>query len=570
MSHLYNRTAGLKVFFALLGAGCFFALIYFLASLGPTEVVTDSDLAQLRSGTPDTDPRLKTSRELIETYDALVSRDEATAGDVALLERALEGMNEVILTLGSRDFGLEAERDRLRRRINDLKGRELAEEAAQLEQRAAAIESESPDEALPLFQRALRIREQIQRDFRDSSAHSPQRVSSLKRKVEFLEMRPLKDRSLRLEAEGDAALAEGNWELAQKHFQESAEIQEYINVNSPVGQLGDLRRSTTLRDKEASVISGPIFSKVESITKQAEVALESGLYDEAARLFERAEKTQADLNREYPRSYYASRERESTLRQQAADARSLIAFKKIEEADSKLTDALRGRNVAEAIDRVDQLREQIRIYRTRHIGSTHPLAPIERRTNYLASRRNDLGPIQDAVYGQSIRLVTSGNLLMFRSEVPQWLYEIVIGSNPSREVGLNQPVESVTYAEAVEFCDLLGILLARRVRLASVEEMDRAVGNRAETGNPERVWSSQAGSSTPQSVASSKPNPVGFYDLLGNVAEWTLASPSGTTFTYGGTIRDLLSVINTAQPALTPRTERSRLIGFRFVIEIET
>jgi formylglycine-generating enzyme required for sulfatase activity len=67
-------------------------------------------------------------------------------------------------------------------------------------------------------------------------------------------------------------------------------------------------------------------------------------------------------------------------------------------------------------------------------------------------------------------------------------------------------------------------------------------------------------------VGTSKPNAAGFFDLIGNVEEWTLA-PEGkeAAVVVGGSV-NWVPVAGFPQRNAQKR-ERSRTLGFRFIIE---
>jgi len=109
----------------------------------------------------------------------------------------------------------------------------------------------------------------------------------------------------------------------------------------------------------------------------------------------------------------------------------------------------------------------------------------------------------------------------------------VMGNPPSTWQGSDHPVEQVTWHEANEFCTRLSqlpeeIAAGRVYRLPTAAEWDYAC--RAGTTTDlwlgyhfvwdEYAWFAQNADWRTHPVGQKKPNPWGFYDMLGNVHEW--------------------------------------------------
>ncbi|MFM8475362.1 MAG: formylglycine-generating enzyme family protein [Planctomycetaceae bacterium] len=119
-------------------------------------------------------------------------------------------------------------------------------------------------------------------------------------------------------------------------------------------------------------------------------------------------------------------------------------------------------------------------------------------------------------------------------EVTQTQYEAVTGSNPSRFRGPNHPVDTVSYDDAISFCDMLTRASAekaegRRYRLPT--EAEREYACRAGTpmafcfGNePSRLsryaWFQGNSNGSTHPVGLKQANRWGLYDMHGNVWEW--------------------------------------------------
>ncbi len=114
-------------------------------------------------------------------------------------------------------------------------------------------------------------------------------------------------------------------------------------------------------------------------------------------------------------------------------------------------------------------------------------------------------------------------------EVTQEQYEGVIGSNPSRFKGAKNPVDTVSWEDAVAFCQALSRKTGKTVRLPTEAQWEYACragsktrfgfgDNDADLGN--YAWFDQNSGRKTHSVGGKKPNAFGLYDTHGNVWEW--------------------------------------------------
>lgn len=134
--------------------------------------------------------------------------------------------------------------------------------------------------------------------------------------------------------------------------------------------------------------------------------------------------------------------------------------------------------------------------------------------------------------------------LLAKHPVTQDLYHAVTGESPSTYKGLNRPVETVSWKDAVAFCNLLSDQLgltpcylfnpmnkdiifnenANGYRLPTEAEWEYAC--KAGTTGPlygelnAIGWYKENAGGTTQSVALKQPNAWGLYDMIGNVWEW--------------------------------------------------
>jgi formylglycine-generating enzyme required for sulfatase activity len=151
------------------------------------------------------------------------------------------------------------------------------------------------------------------------------------------------------------------------------------------------------------------------------------------------------------------------------------------------------------------------------------------------------GPI-DAKPAHAVKV---DSFLMDQSEITQEVYEKLTGKNPSRYKHQKNPVEQVTWADAVKFCNLRSAkeglapcydaktwecdFGASGYRLPTEAEWE--YGCRAGTTNQfyfgdgveqlrSHAWTDDNAQSKPHPVGHWQANPWGLYDMIGNVWEW--------------------------------------------------
>lgn len=195
--------------------------------------------------------------------------------------------------------------------------------------------------------------------------------------------------------------------------------------------------------------------------------------------------------------------------------------------------------------------------------------------------------------------LTSG-FWMSETEVTQRLYQAVAGENPSQFVGDDLPVDTVSWDEAVLFCEKLqttlekdeaisGVPLCRLPSEAQWEYACRAGDTGSGIENlPEAAWSgepTESGSTHP--VGTKAPNAWGLCDMHGNLWEWcadswndfttddqvdplTLSSESEVRIDRGGCWDSTPDYCRTAWRGVYEHYRKSRFVGFRFVLIEQT
>lgn len=125
------------------------------------------------------------------------------------------------------------------------------------------------------------------------------------------------------------------------------------------------------------------------------------------------------------------------------------------------------------------------------------------------------------------RVKVSNAFFIGVTEVTQTQFEAVMGMNPSRFIGADRPVESVTWDEAVEFCKRLSIKTNEIYRLPTEAEWEYACRAGTESiyfwGNAfdgAFAWYRANSDGRTHPVGQKKPNDWGLRDITGNVWEW--------------------------------------------------
>lgn len=130
-------------------------------------------------------------------------------------------------------------------------------------------------------------------------------------------------------------------------------------------------------------------------------------------------------------------------------------------------------------------------------------------------------------------LVTISGVQFGRYEVTQQQWEVMMGYNPSKNVGCaNCPVESVSWEEVMKFIRKVNLASGKKFRLPTEAEWEYVakMGGKAEidaAGGQEAyikktAWYFANADRKTHPVGQKQPNVAGIYDLMGNVSEWCM------------------------------------------------
>lgn len=540
-------------------------LWWWLTQIGPRSVKMDDQPVREVAEDPELAAMQKQVADLRAAYDA-----DGAAEDVILLDEALEKQRAVVEKLGSR-----ANRAELRK-LSDLQRDRDSAVAEDVNRRiqeldADAIKSRDAGEittAEAHWTEALRLQRQINRSAATSALKNFVREGSFEQQLQEMLAAPVAAEVREAMGVAREAMAAEEWADAVASLTTARELQMRLNADFPRSRHAGLVTLDEIERAVESLDAAGIAATVGEKETAGDLALEERRFEAAVLVYEEARQAQLRLNREFSRSQFLSSPRVEQLEVKRQTASSVPLIEALRQEVDMIEALLQRRETAVAAARIQDVAKRLEVV-FEQLPKSEQLDPAMRlQIGFLDAQRERLGDIQDAVYDRIRPLPGVPELQLFRTELPQSLYLQVMRVNPSRNPGRAFPVDSVSWFEADSFCERLGWIMGRAVRLPSEDEFRVAVGqaSRADLrsgGETERSKSEE--------MASLAPNSAGFFDLLGNVAEWLAPRDDQTeawSVVAGGSFLDEPEVLREVPSIVTQRSERARHIGFRVLVEM--
>ncbi len=491
----------------------------------------------------------------------------ATSADLApLLDRAIRQQRELLqlnpLAGVEQNVRLErllAAKDSVRAREHNLQIAALHEEAER-EQRAGRAAA-----ALERFRAALALQREVDRSEADPRWKNFARELALEQAIETAEARPLHETmSAHLVSATEAMRAE-RWTDALGEYTRARAIQAQLNEQFSRTRYADLTAIDRIDGEISSLQAAGVAETVARHEQSGDAAAARGRADEAAEHYRAAGIAQRKLNHEFARSRFFSTakiDQLETKRQTVLAAEPIAAITTL---DRTIAGLLLKRQVFAAEQRIADALELVAFVEREFPKGQAVDSALKLKLSFLGARRSDLRALQDTIYERLAPVPGEETVLMFKTEVPQEIYQRVMSTNPSRNAGRDLPVDSVNWLEAQEYCRRLSWVLGTRVRMPRWSEVQRALGD----GEPS-PWSAATANGQTRSLTLAQPNDVGFADLIGNVAEWLedASGESGTASIVGGSYLDPAPSLAATAPIGAAKNERARHVGFRIVVEM--
>ncbi len=416
--------------------------------------------------------RLEMQVEAMRAQLAALPEDTDPATRRAWLEKALAQQSEL---LRLRDAPVSADTVRLdewQAELDDARAREFAQRIRELEAAAGELRRQQQTaDAVTNLREALRLQQAVNTGLSNRQTKSYGRETQLQQQIEELVAEPLLAESKLALAAARSAAAGGSWADAVAHYGRVREIRRELNRDFPRSRFADLLAEEQLEAELASLGATEAHTQLQSFLAQAAAATDPAAGD---RFYALAADRQRVINTEFPKSRFVSMARleEIEVARQTLRLRPVLA--RVQERDGRAAEHLRRRELFQAQQLITSALTELEV-----AIAQSPKAPglggeLPERVAYLGRRAGEWVTIQDQVYDLLLPLATQPPSALLKQAVPQGLYAAVMNANPSRTPGRALPVDSVSRAEAQEFCRRLGWVLGAAVRLPTVAEMRSA------------------------------------------------------------------------------------------------
>ena len=457
---------------------------------------------------------------------------------------------------------------RLRKRLQNIQAKPLSELVDSLEKQAQAAEAaEDIVEAQKLYSEAYSTQNQINLECPLSQYKSVQRALAFDNRANLMKARPIWLKSVAAEKRAKEAIELQNWDAARDEFEKAIAFLTKINSEFPNSAYTDFSRLQGLDIELESLKSASLYMKLESAVKKAEQAKSKKDFPLAAEAYGDAVEYQRTINKIYPRSRHASDENLAKLEREKTDAFSWDSANAILVLEARLNAFIKKGDVKSVMEISSNLLNKAEQFKADYPKSELIEQNIILKLRYINFMGREMPLVQSLVRDNLLPI--GGGAKMLKTEVSQKLYTLVMKENPSRESDNElKPVDSVSYDDVERFCTRLSWLLGETVSLPTEAQFAAAVGSMRYADLNELSWNSQNSGGATHPVSTKKPNDKGFFDLLGNVEEFTQRNPDSDTVLVlgGGAQTSTDAILDMAKKRVDTKT-RTRTLGFRIVVK---
>lgn len=513
---------------------------------------------------------LEKSKKLEDKFYERQKLGNVTDEDVDVLDEAILTLQDYITSSKTQDRDIHARLAKLRGLSQNIRGKSEAEGIAKLAMEAdEAFTSQNMMLALDLYTKLKQKQERLNKLYPDSEYYDVRRLAKAEQMLRLVSAAPLSSEIQDLQSQIDFAIKSKRWNEAQKLLQQAIEKQTYLNKEFASTSFANFSKVREFEVELNSLKAAPIESEIKDALSKAKKFESDGNYKAAAESYGIAYERQKELNTLFSTSRYSSdaKIREFEVLRDTALSRDL--YSQIERGRGKLNSLLLAGGTS---DEIPNLIGDL-LVKCETLKKTYPASSLLsgddvlslRFLSYLGSKLADINKLLN----ESLLPIESGSSAkMLVTEVPQKLYQMVMQENPSRNVGEEFPVETVSLENVQDFCKRLSWISAKRVRLPSRQDYYKAVGNLKYVDLNAISWNAGNSGMKTHKVGTSESNIKGFYDLLGNVEEY--ASDASKFGIIGGSSQTWTDSLGEVPYRPISSDQRGdRMLGFRVVVEDE-
>lgn len=157
------------------------------------------------------------------------------------------------------------------------------------------------------------------------------------------------------------------------------------------------------------------------------------------------------------------------------------------------------------------------------------------------------------------------------TEVTQELWTSIMGKNPSvHKDSVLCPVENVDLVECLDFIHKLDSISGHEFYLPTYPEWAYVAyvgskGKKTSYYDESKSWYKENADSTSHPVKQKAPNALGIYDMVGNVAEWTISGSDPMFFVMGGSYQTERKGFDMDEHELFHANIKDGFLGLRLV-----
>ena len=495
-----------------------------------------------------------------------LTKEEIGLTDIELIDDAVKALEQYIESEPT-DLVQVRRMQELRRRQHIIH----AERLRTISKKSEAAAQTGADADVGVAQRelikALESEKEIDEKWYFSGLTDKGKITQLDTRIRRLEAEPIWKKTRALEAQAEAFFKKQELAEAEDCFKESIRLEadfteKYRDVLNT--EFNRINKLTARLETVRSFLLQRILEKTQKEANNAEALKD---WNAATTLWDEALRQISKIINQFPLSEYADRKQEAELVKRRNLARSHPEGEGIKVEAGEMRQLLQKSQVDAALAMARSLQERMSKIEMSNPGAFTSDSPLVQEIDYITKHEGSVRIVLALLDRLVLPVPGEPNKRLLKHEVAQSLYSLVVGKNPSAVVRGTAPVESVSYDDATSFCRQISWLIGGTIRLPRLAEIQLAAGNLSAAPARPLAWTFDSTDGlTVMDVATSQPNAAGFYDILGNVEEWVESSTNTSVATAVGGNVNWVPTPGLPQRQIQKK-ERSRTLGFRFVIE---